>query len=202
MDQNFQTSFIPKKPIVKENETVSRPVGFLLVISLFILFTVLLATGGLYFYKRVVANNIVALQDNLNKAINRFEPAAITRLQVLSKRLDASTEILSKHITVVPIFDALEALTLKTIRYTKFSYTLGTEKNTLVINVQMSGIAKGYMDIALQADLFTNKEIGKKLIDPVFSNLTLDNNGNVLFDLNFSVDSDFVNYKHAISAKS
>ena len=194
MEQNFQTSFIPKKPMIKDRDTVTKPFGFLFIISLFILFTVLLASGGLYFYKGVVAKNITSLENTLNLAKNRFEPTKISELQVLDKRLRASTEILSKHIAVTPIFKTLEQITMKTIRFNKFSYEFVTDKTTTV-NVKMSGQAIGYRSIALQSDLFAKN---KNLINPIFSNLTLDNSGNVLFDLDFSVDSNFVNYKQAL----
>ena len=59
----------------------------------------------------------------------------------------------------------------------------------------MSGIAIGYRSVSLQSDLFAKN---KNLIDPIFSNLTLDNSGNVLFDLNFLVDPVFVNYKQTL----
>ena len=198
MEQNFQTSFIPQKPIVKERTSSSQPVSIFLIISLFVLFAVLLATGGLYFYKGVMKNNITEMEKPLNLAKNRFEPAKIAELQVLDKRLRASSEILSKHIATTPIFSALEKLTMKTVRYTEFSYELGTEKNAPV-KVKMSGQAIGYRSIALQSDLFTKN---KNFIDPVFSNLTLDNNGSVLFDLEFSVDPSFVNYKQTLLTES
>lgn len=198
MDQTFQTSFIPKKPIVKETATSSRPVSLFLIISLFILFVVLLATGGLYFYKGAVERSIVDKKATLNLAKNRFEPSRITELQVLDKRLRASSEIFNKHIAVTPIFSALEALTMKSVRYTKFSYSLSTDQNAPLININMSGQAVGYRSIALQSDLFAKN---KNLIDPIFSNLTLDNGGNVLFDLQFSVDPSFVNYKQTLSTE-
>ena len=138
------------------------------------------------------------MENTLNLAKNRFEPAKIAELQVLDKRLRASSEILSKHIVTTPIFEMLEKLTMKTVRYTKFSYELGTEKN-ISVKIKMSGQAIGYRSIALQSDLFTKN---KNLIDPVFSNLTLDNNGRVLFDLEFSVDPSFVNYKQALLTES
>ena len=191
MDQNFQTSFIPQKPIVKERVVSARPVGILLVASIFILFATVLGTGGLYFYKGIVAKNIADLQNNLTLAQNRFEPSKITELQVLDKRLIASTEILASHIAVTPIFSALEQMTMETVRYTKFSYTVPDDQNSAV-NVKMSGVAIGYRSVALQSDLFAQN---KNFIDPVFSNLTLDNSGNVVFDLQFSVDPKFVNYK-------
>jgi len=198
MEPNFQTSFIPKKPIVHERTAYARPVSFILVASIFILFVVLLATGGLYFYQGIMTKNIANLGNTLTLAQNRFESSEITKLQVLDKRLRASSEVLSKHIAITPIFNALEQLTMKTVRFTKFSYNLGTDKNATV-DIQMSGIAIGYSSIALQSDLLATN---KNLIDPVFSNLTLDNSGNVVFDLRFSVNPSFVNYKQTLLTQS
>ena len=198
MEPNFQTSFIPKKPIVDERVPMARPVGVLLIASIFILFTVLLATGGLYFYKGIVTKNLADQQANLTLAQNRFEPSKITELQTLDKRLRASTEILSKHISITPIFTVLQDLTMKSVRYTKFSYDVGTGQN-ITVDVKMSGQAIGYRSIALQSDLFAQN---KNIINPVFSNLTLDNSGNVIFDLEFSVDPGFVNYKQTFLTKS
>lgn len=198
MEPNFQTSFIPKKPIVDERVPMARPIGVLFIASIFILFTVLIATGGLYFYKGVVAKNLADQQANLILAQNRFEPSKITELQILDKRLRASTEILSKHITITPIFTALQDLTMKSVRYTKFSYNVGTGQN-VTVDVKMSGQAIGYRSIALQSDLFAQN---KNIIGPVFSNLTLDNSGNVIFDLEFSVDPGFVNYKQTFLTQS
>ncbi len=194
MEPNFQTSFIPKKPIIEERVTTPRTVGFFTAVSLFILFTVLLSSAGLYFYKGVLNKNIAQMENDLNLAKNRFEPSKITELQTLDKRLRASSAILAKHIAVTPIFQALQTLTLKTIRYTKFSYEIG-EDPSAKISVKMSGLAIGYRSIALQSDLFARN---KNLIDPVFSNLTLDDKGNVLFDLEFSVDPSFVDYKQLL----
>lgn len=198
MEQNFQTSFIPKKPILKESTVSARPVSIFLIISLFVLFTVLLATGGLYFYKTIEVKNIADMDKTLSLARNRFEPTKIVELQTFDKRLRASSEILAKHVTVTPIFNALEQITMKTVRFTKFSYALGTEDKP-TIEIKMSGVAIGYRSIALQSDLFAKN---KNLIDPVFSNLTLDNSGNVIFDLDFSVDPAFVNYKQKLMTQS
>ncbi|MFA6076931.1 MAG: hypothetical protein WC735_02545 [Candidatus Paceibacterota bacterium] len=208
MEPNFQTSFIPKKPMVVERVVTTRSIGFFTVISFFILFSVLLATGGLFFYKGILAKDIVKMENDLTLARNRFEPSKITELQVLDRRLRASTEILSKHIAITPIFEALSAITMKTVRYTRFSYSFGPDsssqggnekdtKNSKVL-IKMSGTAVGYRSVALQSDLFTTKDEGKNFIDPVFSNLTLDDKGNVLFDLEFSVDPSFVDYKQTI----
>lgn len=179
--------------MVEERASVSRSIGFLAIFSILIFFTVVVATGGLYFYKGVLAKNITKMENDLNLAKNRFEPSKILQLQVLDERLNASSEILRKHIVVSPIFKALQEVTMKTIGYTKFSYYIDDIDGRIV--VKMSGMAVGYRSVALQSDLLTKN---KNLIDPVFSNLSLDDKGNVLFDLEFSVNPDFVNYKRAL----
>lgn len=191
MEQNFQTSFIPKKPMIEERVVSSHSVGLFTIISIFIFFAVVISSGGLYFYKGVLEKNIIKMNSDLTLAKNRFEPAKITQLQVLDKRLSAADSILSKHIAVSPIFKALQDTTMKNVRYTKFSYEFNTDKISNVI-VKMSGQAIGYRSIALQSDIFAKN---KYFIDPVFSNLSLDDKGNVLFDLEFSVDPSFVDYK-------
>lgn len=198
MEQNFQTSFIPKKPIVEERVKSSKPVGFFMILSILIFLSMVLAAGGLYFYKTTLASNIVKMEEALTLAKNRFEPEAITQLQVLDKRLTASKEVLSNHVAINPIFKALSAITMKSVRYTKFSYDLGTTKDSKVA-VKLTGQTNGYRAVALQSDLFAKD---KNLINPVFSNLTLDSKGNVLFDLEFSVDPTFISYKHMLERES
>lgn len=191
MEPNFQTSFIPKKPIVRDTIRTPHTIGLLTVVAIFILFTVAAGTGALFFYKQIQTKKIASMKNNLDLAKSRFEPAKIEELQRLDKRLNASNKILSKHIAITPIFQGLQAITMKSVRFTKFSYTIGEEKNAK-INVKMSGITLGYSFLALQSDLFAQN---KNFIDPVFSNLALNEAGNVTFDLDFSVDPSFVDYK-------
>ncbi|OGI82005.1 hypothetical protein A3I95_03435 [Candidatus Nomurabacteria bacterium RIFCSPLOWO2_02_FULL_44_12] len=198
MEPNFQTSFIPKKPMVEERVSTSRPIGLLMTAALFLLFAVLIGSGGLYFYKGTLEKTIEQNKKDLSLAQNRFEPAKIAQMQLVDKRLQAASEVLSKHIAISPIFQALEEITLKTVRYTKFSYNLNNTGSPKV-KVRMNGVAVGYRSVALQSDLFPKN---RNIIDPVFSNLVLDERGNVTFDLDFSVDPTFVDYKEMLKRAS
>ena len=197
MDQNFQTSFIPKKPIVEDRATTSSSfsLGLFTVVSLFIFFTMVVGTGGLYFYKLSQQNRIVTMQQQLGLAKKEFEPSDIARLQTLDRRLNAATEVLSNHVAISPIFQALGDLTIKAVRYTKFSYSIsgGT------VQVKMSGQAVGYMSVALQADILAQS---KYFEQPVFSNLSLDDKGNVLFDLTFNVLPTFIDYTQVLKTEN
>jgi|SRR3989344_4084699 len=200
MEPNFQTSFIPKKPMMQEHATRARPVGILTLIACFILFTALLVTGGLYLYKGVLKKDIKDKEDALVLAKKRFKPSKIAELQLLDRRLIASSKVLAQHVAITPIFQALQDITMKTVRYTNFSYDLADDKNgkNAKINIKMRGQAIGYSSVALQSDLFGTKDEAKNFIDPIFSNLSLDDKGNVLFDLEFSVNPSFVDYKQTL----
>lgn len=196
MESNFQTSFIPKKPIVEERTEVKRPTSIFTIIAIFIFIAMVLMLAGSYFYRQVLAGEIKSKESTLGLAKGRFEPERINELQVLDRRLRAATELLSKHIAVTPIFEVLQEVTLKTIRYTRFSYEW-TEKGRVL--VRLGGIATGYRSIAIQSDLFSEN---KYIIDPVFSNLSLDEKGNVLFDLEFYVEGSLVDYKQNLQRKT
>jgi hypothetical protein len=194
MDKDFQTSFIPKKPMIEKRANASQPMGLFSIVALFVLFSVLILTGGFYFYKGTLAKDLEKKKNDLALSKGRFEEAKISELQLLGKRLKASNDVLSKHISVSPIFSALQAITMKSVRYTKFDYTREEANGKFL--VKLSGQSTGYRSIALQSDLFTEK--AKYFIDPVFSNLTLDDKGNVNFELTFYVDPNLVNYKKNI----
>ena len=196
MEQNFQTSFIPKKPIIEEINTKKSSTGFLTVLVVLIFITMALTYGGLYFYQTILIKNIASKQEQLDTANKRFEISKINDLEVLDKRLKAGNKVLERHITISPIFKILQEITMKQVRYTKFSYEI-EEKDKIV--VKMSGLAIGYRYIALQADLFS---ANKNFIDPVFSNLTLDDKSNVSFDLTFAVDPSLVDYKQTLEIES
>jgi hypothetical protein len=192
MEQNFQTSFIPKKPIIEDKVQPKKSMSFLTVFTVILFLSVVLSFGGLYFYKTVLAQNIKSQEEQLNVARQRFEVSTIAELQTLDKRLKASNKILDKHITISPIFKLLQEITMKSVRYTQFGYSIGLNDTILV---KMTGEAEGYRAIALQADLFS---ANKNLKNPVFYNLTLQEKGGVVFNLDFSVDPSLVNYKQTL----
>ncbi|MFA6397738.1 MAG: hypothetical protein WDK96_02735 [Candidatus Paceibacterota bacterium] len=191
METDFQTSFIPKKPLSEDRVEVKRPTSIVTLISIIIFIVALIATGGVYLYKSSLEKQKTTKKQQLELASKAFEKSLIDTLQTLDKRIIASEQILSKHIAVSPIFEALQLSTLKSIQYTKFNYELVNEGTNAKVNVKMSGKARDYNSIALQADEFTTN---KYIQDVVFSNLKPDKKGYPAFDLDFSVHPDFVLY--------
>lgn len=190
MDKEFQTSFIPKKTIIERPKKIQGGGGIVNLFSFIIFIIALLSVGGAYLYRESVKTNIEEYKKSLAIAKNQFEPSLITELQILDKRLNAATAILDQHVAVSPIFVLLEESTLPTVRYSDFTYDIDAKTN--LVNVEMKGEAKGYNFIALQADLFNDNKFIK---NPIFSDLVLDQNGNVDFNLTFSVDKSLISYE-------
>jgi len=91
------------------------------------------------------------------------------------------------------LFEFLEASTVKSVRFTDFSYSFND--NNKNFNLSMNGEARGYASLALQADIFS--ESGN-FTDLTFSNLTLDDRGNVQFSINAVIDPTLVSYKKLV----
>ncbi len=189
MDKEFQTSFIPKKTIEQRPKSIKSGGGLLNVFAFIIFLASIISVGGAYFYRNGIRSDIETYKVSLQRARAAFEPSLITELQILDKRLNAATSILDKHIAVSPIFVLLQDLTLPTVRYSDFSYVI--DERTNLVNMQLKGEARGYNHIALQADLFSKNKFIK---NPIFSDFTLDQIGNVDFNLSFSVDRSLVTY--------
>ncbi len=192
MDKEFQTSFVPKKTILeKETKTSGSFGGAVNLVALIIFIASILSAGAAYFYRASLRDRVDEYKVSLERARGQFEPSFITELQILDKRMAAASEIIGNHVAVSPIFVLLGDITLPTVRYSDFSYEFNPE-NPKLVDVEITGEAKGYNYIALQADLFGDNKFIK---NPIFSDFTLDQTGNVDFTLTFSVDRSLVIYE-------
>ncbi len=201
MENSFQTSFIPKKPIIENGLSAggkksTASISIIVTISLMIIMG--LATGGLYFYRGYLQNSKDQLSANLSKVRESFDKNTILELEMYDKKTSVARQILDSHIVVTPIFDVINELTLSSIQYTRFNQERKTDNSFIV---RMSGIAKDYKSIALQADVF-NTERGQAFRDLIFSNLTKDKNNYVTFDLEFSVDPALLSYLGSLHSSS
>lgn len=189
MENSFQTSFIPKKPITS---TVSEkePKSFFSIIAVFVLIAIILISGGLYLYKSYLIKQKTDLSASLSITRDSFEKDTIVELELFDKRTTSAKQILANHIVFSPMFALLGEITIPQIQYTDFSQQ--TSDNGFMVN--MEGIAKDYRSIALQADMF-NTTKGSSFKNVLFSNLTKDKNNNVTFDLKFEVMPELLSYE-------
>lgn len=190
MDKSFQTSFIPKKPLTIESSSSGGSMSLLSFISIVMIVGTLMALGGVYLYKGYLVQQKTGAENSLIASRGRFEPNTIKLLEVFDKRTSVSKQLLSSHVVMSPFFDTLASLTVPSIQYTKFSIQTN-EKNT---SVTMSGVARDYQYIALQAQTFNNAP-GFYFKNVVFSDLVKDKKGGVTFKVSFDVDPALFSYE-------
>lgn len=185
MEQEFRTTFIPKKPIVQATVSssipTSKPVGIVFVISLLIFVISLAIGGGVYAYKSYLQKDIDDLSVSLDKVQKNLDPNAIKEFSVMDKRLRNSEILLNQHEVIFPVFKVLSTTTLPTVRYTKMDVSFNEAGD---LDVALSGESDGYRSIALQSQALARNA---DLQDTIFSNFVVTPKGRVSFDLSFTV---------------
>jgi hypothetical protein len=194
MENQFTTTFIPKKPLAQETVSsapISRPVGLFSTLVTLLFFISLIIAGGVYFFEKYEMNNVAVLAESVKKIEKGFEPQLISELQSLDKQLRNGNLVLKNHVVVSPIFDMLESSAIKQVRFTKFDLVFDDVKGVLV---KMSGESDGYPSIAQQSDVLGSNS---SLKDTIFSNFFLNQKGRVSFDVAFGVRPDLVDFEKA-----
>lgn len=191
MENSFQTSFIPKKPVLSSPNGHKLPRSLFLVLSIFILIITILTSVGLFLYKNNLEKQRDSLSISLAEIRDSFEKDTVDELLLFDRRIELSKKILDNHIIFSPFFNLLGELTIPSIQYTSFKNE--DTKNNIVI--EMKGIARDYRSIALQAEIFNSPQ-ASNLSNVLFYNLVKDKNNNVSFDLKFNIKPGFFSYKN------
>lgn len=190
----FQTSFIPKKSPVGTAPTfgpIGRNVNVFAVIALIIFFLTAGLAAFVFFYKAHLITLITTMDADLAKAKKSFEPTFIDTASRLNARIEGVQQLLGTHTALSPLFDILEKKTLESVRFQDFNFSTTDRKVTLT----MTGQAKSFNAVALQSDVFGAERVFK---DPVFSNFTLNEAGDVIFNFQTSVEPEFLLYRETV----
>ena len=184
--QNNQTqsgSFIPKEGSANKARRHSN-LGLFMLISLLILGLSVALFAGAYTYNYVLNRQISKECDGNGGACGLKQTVANTREQLgidkivrysrLDKKMRVANELIDEHISLSPLLDTLEAMTLHTVRFTSFSYSAEGD-------LTLSGVAISYDDLAAQEKAMEKDPLIKAA---VFSDLGLDSAGNVTFTAN------------------
>jgi hypothetical protein len=178
VEPKFQSSFIPKGPVSsggtlpaagkgRQRDFVSTVAGLVFTLSL-------ITAVGVFLYTFYLNYSIARMGEELESARASLSVSTINEILRLDARIVSTDELLKKHRVLSSVFDFLESSTPKSVRFTEFSYETTKDGPQLILR----GEAESYAALALEADI-----IGKSqnLENPVFSELELDDKGNVAF---------------------
>lgn len=196
MDTKFQTSFIPKKPVLDSPGRLSpSSVSVFLIVAIIIFIVTLSAAGGLYIYRKTLLGRIDTANKLLVKAKNSFESSLIDSVKVLNRRIEAAKQLVTAHTALSPIFDVLEKETLATVRFDSLNYELKDSGGVL----RLGGQGKNFNSVALQSDIFGKD---KSFKSPVFSDLNPDLGGNIVFKFSATIDPKLTAYANAYKPRA
>lgn len=198
MNQLANTSFIPKESLTKKVQParMGPPAASLLTAVSFVVLAVALMFGaGAFAYKIVLVKEIndpcsasgkCGLSESVEKERRALDPDRLTRYRRLDAKMKLATQIIDKHNTLLPFFNVLGSTTVKTLRYTKFSFG---ENNSVNLEGEAEG---GYEDVAVQSKKLS--EI-RQIKSFMFSDLNMDDKGKVVFKLVVNLDPDLMSYR-------
>lgn len=191
MDTKFQTSFIPKKPVIISGANVGGAKSFSLIsfIGTFIFIVTLVASAGVFAYKNYITNSLENKRQELAQAKSSLDITLVKDLIALDARFNALRQLLNSHVAPSRFFSALESVTLRNIRFNTLKYTTDTNGT----KIDMTGQARSYASLAAQSDKFA--EIKEKVSTALFSGLDVDDKGNVKFNLSAMVVPQSISYK-------
>lgn len=193
MESKISTSFIPKKNLnTAPMRDKGSSIGIVFLITLIIFISAIALAVSAFLYQQFLLQDIDRKKISLERARAAFDPNLIQELNRLDARIEASGNILEDHRAVSSLFDLLETITLKSISFDNFIYKTDEAGRASII---MDGRASSFSSVALQSDVFSDN---KFIEEPIFSNLNLDNKGNVIFNFAAFVNPQLVSYRNFI----
>ncbi len=190
VETKFQTSFIPHQPVTGETEHRRGGMGVLFLISFLLLIASGAAAVGVFAWNKTTLGQIEKGKKQLEDHKNAFDSNSINEFTRLDNRIDVASMLLKSHIGASAIFPRLQDNTLRTVRFSNFSYTNGGNGKILI---SMSGEAQDYESMALQAQQFTKAELQNSFRSPIFSNFSKQKDV-VVFTFSSGIDPYVVEY--------
>lgn len=196
MEPKFQSSFIPKGPLVSSSSDGSKKKkgqekNLLSFIATIIFVASVILAIGVFGYKFFLKYSIDKMGVALDEARTALQSETIEELTRFDNRIIATKDLIAKHHVVTPLFEFLENSTPRAVRFNDFRYL--TSENGLELH--MRGEARGYAALALQADIFSKSA---HFNGPIFSDLSLNERGEVLFNFKTTVSPDLVSYTNEV----
>lgn len=142
-------------------------------------------------YKYYLGYSIERMTASLEEARRTLEPSVIAELTSLDRRIISTKELVSSHKILSPLLEFLEDSTPLDVRFRDFSYS-SVDGN---LEIRLKGEARSYAVLALQADIFSRSDNFK---NPIFSDLTLNDRGEVLFSFQATVDPRLLSYERGL----
>ena len=206
METKFQTSFIPKKPLIADQKISSnRRASTSIFMFIAVIIFVVSVAGAVFsvLWKNVLVKSQADYKVQLADSEKRFNVTLIEELKKANTKIDLSKQLLKNHLAVSELFSIISRLTIEGVRFTSFDFT-APSKDSDGIKIAMRGVGNSFSAIAFQSDVFGQSQkygTNKILKNPVLSDLALDASGNVGFTFSTVINPSDVLYEKMLDAE-
>ena len=205
METKFQTSFIPKKPLVTDTSVHSSHAGgtsVLMVIAVLLFIASLAGATFTFVWKNVLIKSQENYKIQLADSEKRFNTSLIEDLKRANTKIDLGKQLINNHLAVSEIFSIISKLTIAGVRFSSFDFSSPT-KDSDGIKVSMKGTGNSFSAIAFQSHVFGQSQkygSNKVLKNPALSDLSLDQNGNVGFTFTTTINPADLSYSKILTS--
>lgn len=206
METKFQTSFIPKKPLISEQKMSSRRATMSIFMFVSVIIFIASIAGAVFslLWKNVLIKSQENYKVQLADSEKRFNITLIEELKKANTKIDLTKTLLKNHLAVSELFSIISRLTIEGVRFTSFDFSAPT-KDVDGIKISMRGVGNSFSAIAFQSKVFGQSQkygTNKILKNPVLSDLVLDPNGNVSFTFTAIISSADVSYEKVLDSET
>ncbi len=200
MEPKFQTSFIPKTPIVSGGSsfTNTSPMSLNLLATFVVSFFIIsiLVSGGVFGFTYYLKSQIESLNITLREAKSAFDSPQDKNILLISDQLKSIKALLTEHKVISPLFQVLEKETLPTVKWSSFMFTRDAKG---AVSAVIKGEAQSYASLAQQSKILLDSQAFKGVS---FDNLTLSNTGTVETTIKVIINPDIIKYTSKLESLS
>ena len=206
METKFQTSFIPKRPIVPVGglnmpAPRSHTSSLFMTLAGLIFIISLVSAVGMYFWKSYLLSAQASYKTQLVEREKQFKADLIEELKRQNVKIDAAKQLLASHVAMSQIFDIIGRLTIEDVRFLSMDVSGGKDVNDGV-KVSLKGYGTSFSAVAFQSDVLGQLEqygLRKVVKNPILSDPSLDSTGSVSFGFTATIDPGSLSYAKSIT---
>lgn len=159
-----KTAFIPRKSVTDVSLSGSSRASIvsLVIVAFFVICCIIGA--AVFAYDMLLTNTIEKRQEALTKFQEELKQPIVKEIKTVAARLDSAENRLKNHMAFSQVFDKLNEITLRNVRWRSFRFEF--QSNTILLT--LDGEAKTFASVALQADEFNKQPL---FVSPIISNL-------------------------------
>ncbi len=212
MEPKFQTSFIPKRPLVAPGTSsgivgVSRPrrsTSLFMALAVILFAVSLVSVGGVYAWSHYLVNLQGEYKKDLANKEKQFNIDLIEQLKQENVKIETAKQLLNSHIAISQLFEIVSHLTTESVRFLSMS-VVATPNDADGVKIQLSGYGSNLAAVAFQSDVLGQLEqygLRKVIKNPILSDPTLDAKGTVSFNFGATLDAASLSYKKSITGSA